>query len=211
VAQRPRGLHRWGVQAFLFTVLGHATYVAMVLLLGAGGTGLPISQDLVLLVGGVLSARGVTSFWPTVAAAFAGVLLGDSLMFRWGRKLGPRAYEQRWVRRVLTEEREARLREHFARHGALTVMAARHTPLVRAVAFFLAGASGVRGWKFLLADAASALFTVPLWVWLGRLAGEHLDQMRARIHHVEWLLAAAVALAALVILLWRRRRLAQAR
>ncbi len=194
------------MQGVLFKLLGHSTYLVMVLLLGAGGLGVPISQDLVLLIGGVLSARGVTALGPTIAAAFAGVLLGDSLMFRWGRRLGPRAYEQGWVRRVLTPAREAKLRAHFAKHGALTVVAARHTPLLRAVAFFLAGASGVRYWKFLVADALSAALTVPLWVWLGSVAGEHLEELKKRIHHFEWLAAAVLALAILVIALVRRRR-----
>ena len=197
-------MHDSAVQEILYVALSHFTYVAMVGLLGAAGMGVPVSQDLVLLLGGLLASRGITSFVPTLIAGYCGALLGDTLMHRWGKRLGPRAYEMAWVRRILTPEREARLRVHFARHGALTVMVARHTPILRAPVFFLSGASGVPRWKFLLADAFSAALTVPLWVWLGFKFGEHLDDVKRLAHRVQWI-AAAVAVVLLFAFWWWKR------
>lgn len=194
------------MQQLLWSALSHFTYVGMVLLLGAAGMGLPISQDLVLLLGGLLASRGVTSLVATMAAGYFGAILGDALMHRWGMRLGPKAYEQPWVRKVLSPARQQRLRDHFARHGALTIIVGRHTPLLRAVIFFLSGASGVPRWKMVAADAFSAILTVPLWVWLGYRFGEQLPALRARIHHIEWILGGVAAVAALVIFLVRRRR-----
>jgi membrane protein DedA with SNARE-associated domain len=193
------------VRGILYSLLSQFTYLAMVLLLGAAGMGLPVSQDLVLLLGGLLASRGVTDFWPTLAAGYGGALLGDLLMHRWGKRLGPAAYEQPWVRKVLPLERQERLRAHFARHGAATIFVARHAPLVRAATFFLSGASGVPRWKVLLADAVSALLTVPLWVWLGFRFGEQLPWLLKRIHRVQWALAAA-ALVAVALWIWLRRQ-----
>lgn len=189
----------------LVSFLTRFTYLAVVAVLTSAGVGLPVSEDLTLLVAGGLAARGLTHFWPTLAAGYFGVLFGDSLIHQWGKRMGPRAYSQPWVRRVLSDDREEKLRVHFAKHGALTVIVGRHTPGLRAPVFFLAGASGVSYPKFLLADAASAAVTVPIVVRLGFLFGEHLDEVRARIHQFQWLIGVALLLALGVYILWRRR------
>jgi membrane protein DedA with SNARE-associated domain len=170
--------------------------------------GVPISEDLVLLIGGALAAQGITMYWPTLAAGYFGVILGDLLIHHWGERLGPRAYEHKLVRRVMSQQREEQLRVHFARHGFWTVVVGRHTPGLRAPIFFLSGASGVGFWKFLIADVLSAAVTVPLVVTLGYFFGEHLPDIRRRIHKVEWAIAAAAVLAVIAFLTfrWRRRR-----
>jgi membrane protein DedA with SNARE-associated domain len=189
-------------------LLDKFTYLAIVGVLSAAGMGVPISEDLTLLLGGALAAKGVTSFWPTLAAGYFGVLLGDVLIHHWGGRLGPAAYSQKWVQKVLSPEREEKLRGHFARHGFLTIVVGRHTPVLRAPVFFLAGASGVPLWKFLLADALSAAITVPIVVTLGFLFAEHLAEIRAAIHELQWTVAGLVLVAVLCWILWRRRRAA---
>ena len=189
--------------------LSDFTYVAMVAVLTAAGLGVPISEDLTLLLGGGLAARGVTNFWPTLGCGYFGVLLGDVLIHHWGLRLGPAAYRHRMVVKHLSLERQEKLRMHYAKHGFLTVVVGRHTPMLRAPIFFLAGASRVPLWKFLLADALSAAVTVPIVVYLGLKGGEHLDDIRALLHRVQWGLAAAVAL--VVGLIWLLRRRAKAR
>ncbi len=190
----------------LVSFLSRFTYLAVIVVLTSAGMGVPVSEDLTLLVAGGLAARGLTDFWPTLAAGYFGVLFGDSLIYHWGKRMGPRAYAQPWVRRVLSLEREEKLRVHFRKHGALTVIVGRHTPGLRAPVFFLAGASGVGFGKFLLADAASAAVTVPIVVRLGFLFGEHLEQVRAKIHQFQWVLAGALLFGLAAWLLWRRRQ-----
>lgn len=193
----------------LSNFLSEFTYVAIVAVLTGAGLGLPISEDLTLLLGGGLAARGVTEYWPTLLCGYFGVLLGDVLIHRWGLKMGPAAYRHRIVQRHLSPERQEKLRVHYAKHGFLTVVVGRHTPMLRAPIFFLAGASRLPLWKFLLADALSAAITVPIVVWLGFQFGEHLDDIRALLHRVQWSVAAAVA--AVVALIWVLRRRAKAR
>jgi membrane protein DedA with SNARE-associated domain len=190
----------------LAQILLRFTYPAMVVVLSAAGLGVPISEDLVLLIGGALAAQGVTAYWPTLAAGYFGVILGDLLIHHWGGRLGPRAYEHKLVRRVMSEEREEQLRGHFARHGFWTIVVGRHTPGLRAPIFFLSGASGVGFWKFLIADVLSAAVTVPLVVTLGYFFGEHLNDIRRLLHKVEWGVAVAAVLAVITYLTFRRRR-----
>jgi membrane protein DedA with SNARE-associated domain len=177
----------------------------MLALLTGAGLGLPISEDLVLLLAGGLSGQGVTRFWPTLISGYVGVLLGDLLIQHWGRRMGPAAYNHPRVRKHLSPERQEKLRSHFQRHGFLTVVVGRHTPMLRAPIFFLAGASGIRLWKFLLADALSAAVTVPLVVSLGYYFGNHLDDARRLLHGFEWGAAAVIAVGVGIWWLVRRR------
>ena len=185
--------------------LAKYTYLAMLLLLGAAGLGVPVSEDLTLLLAGALSGQQVTRFWPTLAAAYLGVLLGDVLIYHWGAKLGPAAYQHPRIAKHLSEHRREKLRMHFQKHGFLTVVVGRHTPLLRAPVFFLAGASAVPPWKFLLADGLSAMVTVPLVVSLGYLFGDHLDDVRKMIHGAQWAIFAVVVVVAGIWWLVRRR------
>lgn len=186
--------------------LSQFTYLALVGVLAAAGLGVPISEDLTLLLGGGLAARGVTSYWPTLVCGYAGVLLGDVLIHHWGKRMGPAAYGHRLVRKHLSPQRQEKLRAHFARHGFLTIVVGRHTPMLRAPIFFLAGASKLPLWEFALADALSAAVTVPIVVTLGFEFAEHMDEIRAKIHHVEWIIGGAVVLAIAALWVWRRRR-----
>jgi len=186
--------------------LSKFTYLAIWAVLVAAGMGAPVSEDLTLLLAGGLAAQGVTTFWPTLLSGYFGVLLGDLLIHHWGWRLGAAAWGKPLVQKHLSLQRQAKLREHFARHGFLTIMVGRHTPVLRAPVFFLSGASHLPRWKFLLADAVSAVITVPVVVTLGYYAGDHLDEVRALIHRVQYFLLAAVLLGLALWFLWRRRR-----
>jgi membrane protein DedA with SNARE-associated domain len=193
------------VEHYLAHLLDKFTYLGIVAILSAAGLGVPISEDLTLLIGGGLAAKGVTQYWPTLAAGYCGVILGDVLIHHWGTRMGPAAFSQNWVQKLLSAEREEKLRVHFARHAFLTIVVGRHTPVLRAPVFFLAGASKVPLWEFVIADAISAAITVPIVVTLGYFFAEHLDDIRQKIHNVQWVLGGAVAALLLVWLFWRHR------
>ena len=194
------------MEHWLGALLSKFTYLAIVGILAAAGLGAPISEDLVLLISGGLAARQVTSFWPTLVAGYFGVVLGDVLIHHWGKRLGPLAYEHRLVQKVLSPERQEKLRGHFARHGFWTVVVGRHTPGLRAPIFFLSGASGVTFGKFLVADALSSAVTVPIVVTLGFYFGEHLPEIRKHMHTAQYAIGGIVVAALAAWWIWRRVR-----
>jgi membrane protein DedA with SNARE-associated domain len=194
------------VEHALAGLLSRFTYLAIVAVLSAAGLGVPISEDLTLLLSGGLAAQGVTAYLPTLAAGYFGVLFGDCLIHHWGHRMGPAAYNAKRVQKVLSPERQEKLRAHFAKHAFWTIVVGRHTPVLRAPVFFLAGASKVPLWEFLLADAFSAAITVPIVVTLGFYFGEHLDDIRAIIHRVQWVIAGVLTAGLLFWFWWRRRR-----
>jgi membrane protein DedA with SNARE-associated domain len=88
------------------------------------------------------------------------------------------------------------------RHGP-----ARHG--TRAAAFLTAGSASVPFWKFVVADAGAALFSVPLVFGLAYFFTNQIQAILADVHRAErWLgLAGLLALAAmLVVAVWRWHR-----
>ncbi len=187
-------------------LLAHFTYAAVFALLLAGGVGVPVPEELVELTAGYLARRGVLSFLPTVVLAWAGLVAGDFLLFRAGRRLGPGILDSRHVARVLTPARRAFVARHFSRHALWTIVLARHASGLRLPVFALAGASGVRSATFLLADGLSALVSAPLLVGAGWYFAGHVEVLRRGIHWVELALAVVVAAAAVTWFLLARRK-----
>jgi len=177
----------------LLRLLSQFTYAAIFGLLVAGGLGVPLPEELVQLTAGYLARRGVLSLAPAVATTWVGLVTGDYLLFRLGRRIGPRVLEAPRVRRFLTPARRAFIDRHFSRYAVLVIMVARHASGFRVPVFAYAGATGVRSRTFLLADGASALLSVPIVVSLGWYFAGHIERVSRGIRSFELLVAAAAA------------------
>jgi membrane protein DedA with SNARE-associated domain len=187
-------------------LLEHFGYAAVFGLLLVAGVGVPIPEELTQLTAGVLSHEGYLRLAVAIPVVWAGIVVGDAVLFLLARRHGPRALDSRPVRRFLTPARRERLERHFARHAFLTVAVARHTGGLRFAAFALAGATGVRAATFVLADGLSALVSVPLVVGAGYVFAHHLREARRDIRIVELALLVVAVVAAWVVVRVRRRR-----
>ncbi|HEX7624744.1 MAG TPA: DedA family protein [Anaeromyxobacteraceae bacterium] len=192
----------------LLRLLTQFGYLAITGSLVAGGMGFPVPEELVQLTAGYLSRDGTLSFWPALVAAYLGIVIGDSLFFHVAQRQGNKLLERPAVARVLTPARRAFLDRHFERHAVLTIVVARHTSGLRLAAYALAACHGMKARTFILADAFSALLSVPLVVSLGYLFAEHLEEVKKRVHEAELLVLVVVVLVgvAVVLVKWRRNR-----
>jgi membrane protein DedA with SNARE-associated domain len=107
-----------------------------------------------------------------IATGLAGILIGDSIIFRAGQTYGEKLLETRLGRHI-PGERVQRTIFLFEKHGPKFIMAARFVPGLRAVTYFVAGTTGVPYWKFLLFDGIAACVSAPAWVYLGWWARKH--------------------------------------
>jgi membrane protein DedA with SNARE-associated domain len=186
--------------------LGHFGYVAIFAALTLGGLGVPVPEELTQLTAGALAHEGILDVSIAIPVVWVGILFGDTILFMLARRHGPRLLDTRAARRVLTPSRRRRLESHFARHAFWTVVVARHAGGVRFAAFALAGASGVRPATFVLADALSALVSVPIVVGAGWVFWEHLSRAQRGVRLVELAVLVVIAAAVGVTVLVRRRR-----
>lgn len=185
----------------LMGFLEQFAYGGLVAVLLAAGLGVPIPEDIPLMLGGILSARGITSAYLIFAFAYFAILAGDYIIFSMGRRLGPAALQKPWAQKLLTHKRQRVLRRHFLKYGPLTIVAARHMAGLRAPCFLMAGVAGMSPLKFLLADGFGACLSVPLFIWLGYKFGENLDAILAYMDEAKAgiLIAAAVAVVVFLV------------
>ena len=176
----------------------------MVLLLLGCGVGAPLSEDVILVTGGLLTGQGHAQLPWMIVAGWLGVVGGDLLLFRIGFAMGHRMKASPRLALLLASPRAQRIQVRLRRHGWLTVFAARFVPGTRVPTFLLAGASGVRPRHFLLADGSAALITVPILVYLGHRFG------RGILVNVEragrWALLAVAAVGLVLLVRWMLRR-----
>jgi undecaprenyl-diphosphatase len=159
--------------------LGDATYalVGVLAFLETGAfVGLVFPGETAVILGGAVAGQGETSLVITIAVVWFCAWGGDSVSFLIGTRLG-RGFILRHGPKVrITEERFHQVEDYFARHGGKTIVIGRFLGLVRALAPFIAGSSGMPYRAFLPVSVIgtglwSATFTV-----LGYAISESLNQ-----------------------------------
>jgi len=74
--------------AFLTAYIEEFTYVGIFIALFLCGIGFPLSEELILIVGGFIAFEGYTNIFYTFIVGFIGVVIGDLIIFNIGRKWG---------------------------------------------------------------------------------------------------------------------------
>ncbi len=196
------------LKALLIGSQGWAAYGTILGILVACGVGVPFPEDVSLILGGFLVFRGSANLPAMVATGFLGILAGDSMIYWAGRRLGDRARTDhgRYLRRLLTPERRAKVEALFARHGEKIVMAARFMPGVRAVTFFTAGSAKMPYARFICFDGLAALASAPAFVFLGFRFGRQLQRVIELLKRFQIATAVVILVCVCAWLGWRRWR-----
>ncbi len=115
--------------------------------------------ETVVLFGGVLAGEGVLDLKLLIAITWTCAFLGDITAYTIGRRAG-RDFLLRHGRRVKVGEPQVAFVERvFERRGRSTLLLGRWVGVVRPLVPFLAGASRMKVWEFLLID----LISVAIW------------------------------------------------
>jgi membrane-associated protein len=136
----------------LSDTLGTWTYAlvgAMAFLETGAFVGLIAPGETAVVLGGVVAAEGGVDLGPMLLIVWMSAAAGDLASFMLGRKLGRRFLVARGPRLGMTADRLARVDGFFDRHGPKAILVGRFVGIVRAVAPFLAGASGLPVRRFL--------------------------------------------------------------
>lgn len=189
-------------------------YLAVFIVLLLCGLGIPIPEELTLIAAGFAVYAGRAELAPMIAVTIVGILVGDSILFWWGRRYGPQLLSKALFRKLLHAERMSKVRDQFDRHGVKAVFFARFFAGIRACVFFSAGTLGMRYRTFVLLDLLGALLSAPISVWLGMRFGAQIENLLRYMTKVDRaLLALAVGFVAWTVgrALWQRyRRVRQA-
>jgi len=196
----------------LVTIFAENGYVAVFIALMICGAGLPLPEDITLVAGGVIAGLGYANVHAMVALTMFGVLLGDSAIFLLGHHYGARILKWRFVARVLTPSRYAKVQEKFDQYGNRMLFFARFLPGMRTTVYLTAGTTHrVSFLRFLLIDALAALISVPFWVYLGYFGADNHEWLVKWMHRGQSSLWVLIGLLVLLVLglWWKRRRRAR--
>lgn len=196
----------------LTTIFAENGYVAVFIALMICGAGLPLPEDITLVAGGVIAGLGYANVHAMVALAMFGVLLGDSAIFLLGHHYGARILQWRFVARVLTPARYAKVQEKFDQYGNRMLFFARFLPGMRTTVYLTAGTTHrVSFLRFLLIDTLAALISVPFWVYLGFFGADNHEWLVKWMHRGQSSLWVLIGILLLIVLFlwWRRRRRAR--
>ena len=193
----------------LVTIFAENGYVAVFIALMICGAGLPLPEDITLVAGGVIAGLGYANVHVMFALTMFGVLLGDSAIFLLGHHYGARILKWRFVARVLTPSRYAKVQEKFDQYGNRMLFFARFLPGMRTTVYLTAGTTHrVSFLRFLLIDTLAALISVPFWVYLGYFGADNHEWLVKWMHRGQSSLWALIGLLVLLVLglWWKRRR-----
>jgi membrane protein DedA with SNARE-associated domain len=129
----------------------------------------------ILIVAGTLMATGSLPYWPVLAGAIIGAVLGDTVSFWLGERYGG------GVGRMWPFTRNPDLLPNgvrfFKRHGGKSVFIGRFFGPVRAVIPLAAGIMRMPRGRFWFANVTSALVWAPMLLLVGDAVGDAGDRL----------------------------------
>lgn len=168
------------------------TYVILFLIIFFE-TGLVITPflpgDSLLFVGGAAAAGGVLDVQLLLIAVIAGAILGDTLNYWIGNRIGLHFFLERFPGLVKKEHLD-RTHEFFETYGGATIVVARFVPMVRSFAPCLAGIGSMEYRRFLVYNVLGAM----LWAFAIVLAGYYLGTLTIVKENMSLLMLGVIAL-----------------
>ncbi|MGH7177346.1 MAG: DedA family protein [Tepidisphaeraceae bacterium] len=181
-------------------------YIALFGLLFACGLGLPLPEDIPLIIAGALVANGKMNLLIASVCAWCGIIGGDVMLYHFGKKFGLEITRVPFIGRHVTRERIQRVEQLFHKYGIGVVAIGRLFAGIRGAMVVAAGAIRYNFVKFIIADGIAALISGGIWVWIGHWLGNKLTAERVR-EFKEWFVlgGAALVVGFLCWVLWKRR------
>lgn len=125
--------------------------------------------DSLLFAAGAFAATGALDVWVLFVLLAAAAIVGDTVNYWFGQRLGPRVFEDdvRFFKREYLE----RTQRFYDKHGAKTIFLARFIPIVRTFAPFVAGVGTMRYRKFIVYNVVGALVWTSVFIFAGYFFG----------------------------------------
>ena len=141
--------------------------------------------DSLLFATGFLIHAGIlpANIHIAVLIIFIAAVLGDSVGYTFGRKLGPRIFSRKDAR-LFKQEYIQRAQEFYEKHGGKTIIIARFIPIVRTFAPVVAGAGKMEYRRFLSFNVIGALLWAAGVTYAGYFLGSVFERAGIEIDHI---------------------------
>lgn len=161
--------------------------------------------DSLLFALGAFSARGSLDVWLVILLLSVAAILGDTVNYWIGAKVGPAVFHRENVR-FLNRRHLDRTHEFYERHGGTTIIIARFVPIVRTFAPFVAGIGKMSYGRFLAYNVIGGI----AWVLIFVLGGYFFGNLPVVKRNFTFVIAAIIVISVMpaVVELVRQRRAA---
>jgi membrane protein DedA with SNARE-associated domain/membrane-associated phospholipid phosphatase len=162
--------------------------------------GLVVPGETFVIVAGAVAGQGATDVYLTIAIVWFAAWAGDTTSFFIGRRLGRDFILRHGPKMRMTPERFAQVEGYFQRHGGKTILIGRFIGLVRAMAPFVAGSSGMRYRAFLPYSVLGTGLWAAGFILLGYFFSQSIDELASVVGEGLFLFATVVfAIVAIVV------------
>jgi undecaprenyl-diphosphatase len=189
--------------------LGPWTYAlvgVMAYLETAAFVGLIAPGETVVIAGGVIAGQGEIDLLPLIGLVWVCAVLGDTTSFFIGRRLGRGFLERHGPRVKITHERLDQVDGYFDRHGGKTILIGRFIGLVRALAPFVAGSSGLEYRRFIPFSIVGTGLWATVFCVLGYVFWQSFDKVAHIAGQAVFALGVVAGVVVGIVLAYRRRR-----
>jgi len=125
--------------------------------------------DSLIFAAGTFAGLGSLNIWLIFILLSAAAIIGDSVNYFIGNKIGPRAFSGNI--RFLKQEYLIRTHEFYEKHGGKTIILARFIPIIRTFAPFIAGVGVMSYWKFISYNIIGGILWVAIFSFGGYFFG----------------------------------------
>lgn len=163
------------------TALGKWTYLlvgAMTFLETGAFLSFVAPGEFTILFGGLVAGQGRINVIVLIGIVWFCAVLGDTMSFYIGRRLGRDFLIRHGERVKITEERLGQVERFYDRHGGVTVFIGRFVGLLRALGPFIAGASKMPYRRFLPYDILGGGLWGTTLVLLGYVFWRSFDRLK---------------------------------
>lgn len=185
---------------------GIITYIILFLIIFCE-TGLVVTPflpgDSMLFAAGALAAIGSMNIFTLLIIIYIAAVLGDTVNYHIGKKLGNKILEKEEVR-FINKEYLMKAQSFYEKHGSMTIILARFIPIIRTFAPFVAGIGEMNYSKFIPYNMLGGA----LWVTLFLGGGYFFGNLSFIREHFSYVLIAIIILSILpaVIAIIREKR-----
>lgn len=184
----------------------YAPYIFFGLLL-LSGIGLPVSEDIVLLIAGAfggLCTQEDTSTSKLYVWVFFGSWISAWEAYWLGRHFGPKVLTMKWFRGVITPRRLVEIKTIIEKFGAVAFFVGRFLPGgVRNALYVTSGLTKMPFKLFLMRDVGACLLSTATFFYIGHFFGSNYQEIIKYFKLYEKTVLIAVILLVVILILSR--------
>jgi membrane protein DedA with SNARE-associated domain len=188
--------------------IGWAGYGVLFGLLFSCGLGMPLPEDIPLLVAGMLVGAKKMHLIVVAICAWCGIIGGDCVLYYMGHRFGLNITKVPVIGKHVTKDRIVQAERLFEKYGVWVVGVGRLFAGIRGGMVVAAGTIRFNFFKFIIADGLAAIVSGGLFVWLGMKFGQNLHYIEKEIHRYGWwvFVVLLIVVIFLIIYVWWRKR-----